>query len=799
MNLSQNPSLGRARWYERRLLGRLFVVAVALSAIPVLHDVRAWEGTDRGGYGGEPAPDTGYRSEIRALVRLFRAYDLSVGSIEFETVQWAFPQRYTPGIAPEPAIDPTDPSTPSGWLGWGRSWMGQHGYDREDAYIWGHFVGSSGGFPIRLVDVRGYRRSPAGAAPGSLGVLCGVRDQNHAKTLWSPTTPMFRGLERFDTLSMSEVMVAAAREGRIDLQDDAVGRPCLSFALMDRPWIRVSLWLDPDHGFAPRRVCFWDTNRERPASDLRVVEFTRFDGLWIPVVSTSTSYHGEVIKRADRENRQRSFEEVRRVVETLDLPTELGRAGPRLRQAVLEMLITGEEKPPASLDPGKVVFWEPPRNSLGQLYAPQISMARVLTLNRGLTDLPAITRWDTGSPVRDYFARVQTTFGSEPGSWVLEDAPIGAPGAESARANTLPSVAPPSDPPALPAVREVHPPNVPGVVVGQLDLLAIARADPENQGVRRVGSSVQRTVTFGNPTLSPLRVKITGTTCGCTSAMFSRVEVAPGETTDLTLKATVPASPTLQRQFVSFTVERVGGDGAGEPPGLPPRQSAMVGIAYRADWSVKAEPERVRRIVRVGEEVRSVLSFYSGPPSFTFPLDRLTCTLSELTLSGPKRFVTDPPSPDTDFVRALVLGGVFEAPGLYEGAVREPEELVQGQYSPLEIPVVVKVEPGWTSDPHAWASRRPPLPEERLTLRLRPVNERVPSVVAVRLFPADAPARADLRHEADGTATLEVVFSEEAAQRRAEGFDLVLLDEQGRVQLEIPVAWWSVRQERSSP
>jgi hypothetical protein len=732
-----------------------------------------------------------HRAEIRALARLYRAYDLSIRSIEVDTVQWIFPTQFPPSVMAELSGKPPEPSPAHGWNGWGRFWMGQHGFDGENAYIWGQGTGTMGGLRMQFVDSGGYRRGVPRTSQ-QRGVLRGVSDIANVKLWQSPLKMIGRWYESHDMRSIAEEVDRLARSGLVEVGDSAGGMPCLTFVPAKTPWLRASVWLDPEHGFGTRRIYFWDNRRERPSSDTRVVEFTLADGLWIPTAYAVCTYFTEQIHATDRDRYERSFEEVVKAVGALDMPFEFGRTGPAVREAVLEMLIGGEETPRAPHEPGKaLMLWQPGRDSRGHLFSPQIGRARVLTVNKGLSDLAAVTRWDRNVPVSDFFARVPTTFSFEPGSWTLEDAPITAASAATVETNPLPPVAQPSDPPALRGVHEVHPPNLPGVVVGQLDLLSIARADPENFGVRRAGSRVSRTVTFGNPTVYPVRVKITGTTCGCTSAGFSREEVGPGESTDLTLTADVPASPTPQRQFVSFSVERVGAGGAGEVAGLPMQQSAMVGIAYRAEWSVRPEPEIVRRIVRAGEEVRNVISFYSGPPAFAFPLERLKSTLPELVLSGPKRFVTDPPGEDADYVRALVLSGVFEAPGLYEGALRESAEDVQGEYSPLEISVVVKVEPGWSSTPHAWTSRRPPSPDERVVLRLRRDNQRVAQVAGVRLDPTDAPARAVLRHEADGTATVEVVFSAEASGRRAEGFDVVLVDGRGRVQLEIPVAWWA--------
>jgi hypothetical protein len=778
------------------LRGLLFMLSAALPG---------WAMPSTASAVGVAGPD---QSETRSLVAHLRAHDGAIRSLEFELAQYQFPQ--TPVLDPhgQPVADPQQP------VGWPWMLRGQYGISGERYYLRALRHTGDGGHRVVYASDAGLTRWLPQGDPRLPGSVVGST-WDHFRIFSSPPAFLLRWFDTSGQRTVADECARALRAGQIQALPADRDGPGLVYQGAALGRYHVSLWLDPDRDLVLRRVVFWDTARRVPIRDYRAVGYERVDeaGAWVPTLIVFAAYS---VRDAGEVNMQAVVERARSMAASAALPVELGGPAATVREAVLDLLAYGEvpaveESAPVNSASGpprdRRRVWGPMGDfgETGVLHTPQIAHARILTVNRGLTDWDRTFRWDADHPVSDTFARVRTTFGAEPGQWTLADAPLGEPprpstppvagsslaGGATATADPLPAVAPPSDPPALPRVREVHPPDRPGVVVGQLDLLAIARADPENLGSRRAGSTVTRTVVFGNPTPHVVRVAVTGSTCGCTSAGFTRTELAPGQSTELTVSAVVPASPGPQRQFVSFTVER-DRDARDEPegaPGLPVRQSAMVGLAYSSDWSVTVMPTQVLRIVRVGQEVRNVISFYSGPPGFYYPLDRMTCTIPQLTVSGPKRFITEPPGEDADYTRAVVLSGVFDAPGLYEGVLRGPDE--GADRTPVEIPLSIKVEPGWTATPHAWTARRVPAAGERFSLALRRENNAVPSVVAVRLEPADAPARADLTIRPDGVASVEVTFGDDAAARRADGFDVELLDERGRVQLSIPVGWWT--------
>lgn len=162
-------------------------------------------------------------------------------------------------------------------------------------------------------------------------------------------------------------------------------------------------------------------------------------------------------------------------------------------------------------------------------------------------------------------------------------------------------------------------PEVLRAVNGELTDLKVVSADPDFLGKLPIGARATRKLVFVNSGDAELALEVVSTTCGCTSAAFSKTVVAPRETTELEIRVTVNPGSAAQRQAVTFSIRK---------NGRPEPQRGVVLVKYEPDWVVEITPQILAMTVVQGVSRTAPIAVRERG-DFVFPLDTLQTSLRD--------------------------------------------------------------------------------------------------------------------------------------------------------------------------
>lgn len=320
-------------------------------------------------------------------------------------------------------------------------------------------------------------------------------------------------------------------------------------------------------------------------------------------------------------------------------------------------------------------------------------------------------------------------------------------------------------------------------------LVVLHEEEPEDRGAVPVGAPVTRRVMLDNTSAGPVRLRVVGTSCPCTTASLASSQLQAGERTSLTLALT--ASEVNGRQTYTAEVEA-----APLSPAGAKKQHIRVAISYMPDIEVQVLP-------------RSVTIYASTRRPGTFDLyvrrfDSKEVEIDEVVLPGDwlrvKAILPNPGAPAQRIVRLESADtNDTDRLGMIEVRVRGEGD------SHHRLPVRVRTDAILRAEPPAliFTEKHEKFVPARRTLSLHAHPEGAGS---------DRPATARLSEgatfaslgavaeRAPGLWEVEVKAIPTPAGAPPHGREVIeLLDDSGRVLHRVPVLWFTERALRPAP
>lgn len=304
----------------------------------------------------------------------------------------------------------------------------------------------------------------------------------------------------------------------------------------------------------------------------------------------------------------------------------------------------------------------------------------------------------------------------------------------------------------------------------RLRALKVVQADPENLGVVSMGWPARRRLVFENALDVPVEVSIEEMSSGCLDASFDPTCVAPAERTTLLMRVEVAAPGSMQVQGVTIRARWP------LPTGQTGEETADCLLRYTPETRFVLRPESAAAAVARGGRgsfdvfIRELESPDEPPDLEPIAPERAGWTLTK---------VQDPSIP-AGVLRFRAEGPVGDEP--YEDFTVRWR--VRGEPGPAaELPIRLRSLPPWRSLPagvvlHGGRYER----TQRLTLTPRGQG---PEPASLRVRGGGNAVRASLDQRA-----VTVYFTPNDSTPEIASAWIDVLDGEGRVLVDIPVAWF---------